>query len=125
MLPICARLLSQLLILFPCLSRAVMLLLPALEEKIPWQAVKKIWGVRRTEWVTAVVGAFACAGLAQQLIVLESMLKNDTLSPAWPVQKTSWRTRMLNCHEPKELELAVNAQGAHGRGNPPPMRWKF
>lgn len=108
MLPISAWLLSQLLILFPCLSCTVTILLPALEEKIPWQAVKKIWGVRRTEWVTAVVGAFACAGLAQQLIVLESMLKTDTLSPTWPNAKTSWKNRMSSCHEPSELSAALN-----------------
>ena len=82
--------------------------LMALEEKGPWPAVKKLWASRRNEWVSAVVGAYACSELAQQLMVLESMLKTDTLSPAWPVAKTSWKTRMSNCHEPSEFSAAVN-----------------
>ena len=75
---------------------------------MPWNAVKKMWAGRRGEWVSIVGGSAVCAELAQQLIVLESMLKTDALSPAWPVQKHSWRARMSACHEPNELELAVN-----------------
>lgn len=82
--------------------------LSALEERVPWNAVKKMWAGRRQEWVQIVGTSAVCSELAQQLIVLESMLKTDALSSAWPVQKNSWRARMSMCHEPKELELAVN-----------------
>ena len=74
---------------------------------MPWQAVKKQWENRRTEWVTAVVRAFACADLAKQLIFFESMLKSDTLSPNWNDAKTSWKARMSACHEPSELTAAI------------------
>ena len=79
-----------------------------LEERVPWNAVKKLWAGRRGEYERIVGGSSVCSELAQQLLVLESMLKSDALSSAWPVQKTSWRARMSACHEPNELQLAVN-----------------
>lgn len=82
--------------------------LSAFEERVPWNAVKKIWAGRRQEWVQLVAESAVCAELTKQLMVLESMLKTDALSPSWLVQKASWRARMSICHEPRELELAVN-----------------
>ena len=78
-----------------------------LEERIPWNAVKKMWGRTRDDWVAVVGGSAVCSDLANQLIVLESMLKAETLSSDWQIKKVSWKTRMGNCHEPKELELAT------------------
>ena len=58
--------------------------------------------------MTTVSMTAVCADLANQLVVLQTMLKTDALSTTWQLQHGSWRTRMMNCHEPKELELAVN-----------------
>jgi len=82
--------------------------LSALEERVPWTAVKKLWATRRNEWVAAVGGTLDAALLARQLIVLESMLKTDALTTAWTVQKQGWRDRVSVCRTPAALEAVVS-----------------
>lgn len=79
----------------------------ALEERVPWKAVKKAWEIRRGEWL-AVVGVTVDIGtMVQHLLVLESMLKTEALAQAWAVHKAAWRARLAACTAPAELERAV------------------
>lgn len=78
--------------------------LAALEEKIPWTAVKKTWATRRNEWVTTVSNTQSCAAIARELLTLESMLKSETLASNWQVQKAVWRGRCAAVRSLTELK---------------------
>lgn len=53
-------------------------------------------------------GTLQCSALADQLLVLESMLKTDALASSWQVQKTGWKSKVSACSTPRELEAVVS-----------------
>ena len=80
----------------------------ALEERVPWKAVKKAWETRRAEWVAVVSETLDVPTLVQHLLILESMLKTDALSSQWNTHKNQWKARLSVCNSPGELESAAN-----------------
>ena len=61
---------------------------------MPWNAVKKSWGQRRTDWVKNVEETLDGAALSRLLLMLESALKMETFSNAWTLNREAWRGRV-------------------------------
>ena len=83
--------------------------LMALEERIPWNAVKKIWATKRQEWVNQVQSTLSCFKLGEHLHTLESMLRSEAMVPSWALAKLQWRAGASAIASPAQLEDAVNA----------------
>ena len=54
-----------------------------LEDRIPWNAVKKSWASTQQKWKNIVTSALDFNALAQELLVLESMLTSNSMAPEW------------------------------------------
>lgn len=79
----------------------------ALEDRIPWTAVKKSWATAQPKWKNMVTGTMECYALSEQLIILESMLTSNTMVPNWAVAKHDWKARVAQCSAPTTLEQLV------------------
>eukprot|EP00307_Rebecca_sp_RCC1486_P003390 CAMPEP_0119405740 /NCGR_PEP_ID=MMETSP1335-20130426/330_1 /TAXON_ID=259385 /ORGANISM="Chrysoculter rhomboideus, Strain RCC1486" /LENGTH=91 /DNA_ID=CAMNT_0007429781 /DNA_START=12 /DNA_END=284 /DNA_ORIENTATION=- len=66
----------------------------ALEERIPWNAVKKKWTPRRTSWVATVQQATNFAALNKRLLMLETALKLESFETTWAMRRDEWRAKL-------------------------------
>ena len=78
-----------------------------LEDRIPWNAVKKSWAATQQKWKNIVTSALDFNALAQELLVLESMLTSNSMAPEWQSHKTAWIMRVKQCAGPAVLEQLV------------------
>ena len=54
-----------------------------LEERVPWRQVKKSWNQRREAWLKQVQSTIDCRVLCKLLLMLETALKIEALSPTY------------------------------------------
>jgi len=78
-----------------------------LEDRIPWNAVKKSWAATQQKWKNIVTSALDFNALAQELLVLESMLTSNSMAPDWQSHKAAWIMRVKQCAGPAVLEQLV------------------
>jgi hypothetical protein len=78
-----------------------------LEDRIPWNAVKKSWAATQQKWKNIVTSALDFNALAQELLVLESMLTSNSMAPDWQSHKATWIMRVKQCAGPAPLEQLV------------------
>ena len=78
-----------------------------LEDRIPWNAVKKSWASTQQKWKNIVTSALDFNALAQELLVLESMLTSNSMAPEWQAHKAAWIMRVKQCAGPAVLEQLV------------------
>ena len=68
---------------------------------------EKIVGVDAAKGKNIVTSALDFNALAQELLVLESMLTSNSMAPEWQAHKAAWIMRVKQCAGPAVLEQLV------------------